>query len=447
MIRVGRVNYVALRRRLQGMAFLILVISLVALSIAKYSGAFSRGVPVTLQIDHTGLQLDKRSDVKLRGVIVGEVSDLSTSGGAATVALLLKPESVHLIPDNVSARILPKTLFGEKYVSLILPQRPSGRPLSAGAVIPQDRSQAAREVGAALDSLLPLLQDVAPQDLANTLGAISGALRGRGQELGDTLVRVQQLLSGLNPALPQLQEDITRAADFADTYTQAAPDLLAALADLSTTTRTVAEQRENLAELFSSVIRASEDLRGFLRDNKENLIALAAESRPTLASLARYAPEYPCLLHQIAGLVPQLDQTFGVGSHQPGLHVYLEVTNNRGKYLPGVDEPRYQEDRGPRCYPVRDGIKFPQYPGGPIHDGSTPPPTGPSDPSPGVGPANAPSQTSPQGGVMGLPNYPAEQQFLTALLAWADGAQPAEIPGWTSFLLGPLLRGSEVTLR
>jgi phospholipid/cholesterol/gamma-HCH transport system substrate-binding protein len=48
---------------------------------------------------------------------------------------------------------------------------------------------------------------------------------------------------------------------------------------------------------------------------------------------------------------------------------------------------------------------------------------------------------------MGLPNSPAEQQFLSALLASADGAQGAETPGWTSFLLGPLLRGTDVTLR
>ena len=422
---------VVIRRRLQGVAFLIVVSSLVGLSIAKYSGAFARGIPVTLHTDHTGLQLNQRSDVKVRGLIVGEVADVSSSGGVATVHLTLNPELVHLIPDNVSARLLPKTLFGEKYVSLVLPQRPSGRPLSAGDVIPRDRSQPARELESALDSLLPLLQDVAPQDLANTLGAVSGALRGRGSQLGDTLVRVQQLVSGLNTALPHLQEDITRTADLADTYTQAAPDLLAALADLSTTTRTMFEQRENLAGLFSSVTRVSDDLRGFLRDNQRNLIALAADSRPTLESLARYAPEYPCLLNQIAGLVPQLNRVLGVGTNQPGAHVYLEVINNRGKYLPGVDEPSYAEDRGPRCYPVRDATKFPQYPGGPIQDGSTVPPPGPEDPSPGTG----------------LPNSRAEQQFIAVLLASASGEQPTEIPGWTSFLVGPLLRGTEVTLR
>ncbi|HEU0086301.1 MAG TPA: MCE family protein [Pseudonocardiaceae bacterium] len=360
-------------RRLQGIAFLAVVIALIALSVARYSGAFADGVPVTLQTDRTGLQLDNRADVKVRGVIVGEVVDVRATGHAATVHLRLRPETVAQIPDNVHARLLPKTLFGEKYVALMVPAHPSGRALSAGDIISQDRSQAARELDAALDGLLPLLQAVAPQQLASTLGAVSTALDGRGRQLGDTLVRQQQLVSGLNTALPDLQADISGIADLAQTYSQAAPDLSAALADLATTSRTLAEQRQHLAALFDSVARASGDLRGFTAANGENIIALSTDSRPTLQSLARYAPEYPCLLGRLAGLVPKVDQAMGVGTSEPGLHVLAQVSGSRGKYLPGVDEPRYEEDRGPRCYPMPAGQRFPQYPpGGPLKDGSTP---------------------------------------------------------------------------
>ncbi|MGH3927444.1 MAG: MlaD family protein, partial [Pseudonocardiaceae bacterium] len=145
-------------RRLSGVAFLLVVISLIGLSVATYSGAFADGVPVTLQTDNTGLQLDERADVKVRGLIVGEVTDVRSSGEFATVQLLLHPDKVALIPANVQARLLPKTLFGERYVSLVIPERPAARSLVAGEVIGQDRSQAARELESALDGLLPLLQ-------------------------------------------------------------------------------------------------------------------------------------------------------------------------------------------------------------------------------------------------------------------------------------------------
>ncbi|MGQ0773203.1 MAG: MCE family protein [Pseudonocardiales bacterium] len=365
-------------RRLSGAAFLLVVISLIGLSVATYSGAFDDGIEVTLQTDNTGLQLEERADVKVRGLIVGEVAEVSSSGEFATVHLLLHPDKVALIPANVQARLLPKTLFGERYVALVIPEQPATRSLAAGEVIGQDRSQAARELESALDGLLPLLQAVQPDELASTLGAVSAALSGRGDQLGDTLVRQQQLVSGLNTALPELQEDITRIADLAETYAQAAPDLTAALADLSVTSVTVAEQRQNLAGVFASVTQASADTRGFLAANRANLIALAAEARPTLESLARYAPQYPCLFGQLAGLVPQINEVAGVGTSEPGLHVVLEVTRTRGKYVPGRDEPRNDEDRGPRCYPVLDGENFPQYPpDGPFQDGSSPVPAPP----------------------------------------------------------------------
>lgn len=420
-----------IRRRLQGLGFLVVVLALIALSIAKYSGAFRAGVPVTLQADHTGLQLERQADVKVRGLIVGEVTDVSSSGDVATVQLLLQPDKVALIPANTQARLLPKTLFGEKYVALVPPARPAARPLAGGDVITQDRTRTARELEAALDDLLPLLQQVRPDELAGTLGAVSGALAGRGQRLGDTLAAQQQLVSGLNTALPELQEDISAAADLADTYTAAAPDLAGALADLSTVSRTAAQQRQNLAVLFGSVTRASDDLRGFLAANRDNVIALAADSRPTLQSLARYAPEYPCLLGQLAELAPKVNRAMGVGTGEPGLHVVLEVSADRGKYLPGVDEPRYEEDRGPRCYPVTPGQNFPQYPpDGPLRDGSTAPPAA------GSGPV-----------LSGLPNSPAEQRFIAAVLGAASGRPAAEIPPWSSYLVGPLLRGAEVTVR
>jgi phospholipid/cholesterol/gamma-HCH transport system substrate-binding protein len=435
---------VVIRRRLQGVAFLLVVVTLIALALAKYNGVFTSGVPVSLQVDSTGLQLDDRADVKVRGLIVGQVDKVTSSGELATVHMELQPDMVHLIPDNVSARLLPKTLFGEKYVSLVLPAQPSGRTLASGDVITQDRSQTARELEAALDDLLPLLQAVKPQDLAATLGAVSTALDGRGKQLGNTLVRQEQLVSGLNSVLPQLQEDISRTGDLADTYNKAAPDLLAALADLTTTSRTVVDQQQNLAHLYASVTGSAEDLRGFLAANEDNLISLAADSKPTLQTLARYSPEYPCLLNQLTALVPRIDRTMGVGTNKPGLHIKLEVTNSRGKYLPGVDEPRYEDDRGPTCYRLPDGQRFPQYPGGPLRDGATAPPAAAIGPS-GQGPAQTAGQSA--GAAMGLPNSPAEQQYIASLLAAASGKKPSEIPRWSSFLVGPLLRGTEVTVR
>jgi virulence factor Mce-like protein len=430
-----------IKRRVQGLAFVVVLVAMVGLAVGKYAGAFESGVPVTLRVDKVGNQLSEKADVKIRGVEVGTVKAVHTDGSGATIDMSIDPDKVDLVPKNVSARLIPKTLFGEKYVSLVPPAGGGFTKIAAGDVIPQDRSQSAREVESALDALLPLLQDVEPQKLATTLSAVSMALDGRGEQLGKTLVNLQKLTNGIKPAIPELQTDISQLADFSGNLNQAAPDLLDALEDLSATSRTLVEQHDDLRDLFSSVTDASDDLRAFLAANKKNLISLADSSRPTLESLARYAPEYPCLFKQLAGIVPYINKTVRKGTDEPGLHISLEIVNNRGKYVPG-DEPRYLDDRGPRCYPIKE--LGPQYPpDGPFKDGSKPPPASTNtefgDPEEaGVVPASYKG--------LSVANSPGEQQVIGEIVAARSGTSPSEVPSWGSMLVGPLYRGQEVTV-
>ncbi len=434
-----------MKRRLQGLLFVVVLLALVGLSVGRYAGAFDSGVPVTLQVDRVGNQLADRADVKVRGLDVGRVTSVTTDGDAATVEMSIDPDKVDLIPANVSARLIPKTLFGERYVSLVLPDGSHAPPLAAGDVIPMDRSESARELERVLDGLLPLLTAVEPQELATTLGAMSQALEGRGENLGQTLVRLQQLTSGLRPAIPDLQADITQLADFAANVDKAAPDLLDALEDFTVTSRTVVEQRAQLRELLTSVTSASDDLRRFLDANGENIISLADSSRPTLETLARYSPEFPCLFNQLAGLVPRLDEAFGAGSDHPGLHATIEIVASQGKYEPDQDEPRYLDDRGPRCYPIQ--IPGPdQPPDGPFKDGTEPHKNPPTNTQYGDAEDFGAVPTSYSGADMGVPNSPGERQVVNELLALQQGTSPEAVPAWSTMLVGPLYRGTEVTV-
>ncbi|AHH96789.1 MCE family protein [Kutzneria albida] len=408
-----------------GVVFLLVVALFVSFTIALYRKAFTPVVPVRLETDAVGNQLQPGADVKVRGVLVGEVRTISTNGRTAVLDLALRPDRVAWIPDNVTARLLPKTLFGERYVSLVPPPDP-GRPITAGAVISQDRSSAAIEIGKVLDDVLPVLRAVQPQKLATTLNALAQALDGRGKQAGQLMVQANNFLRELTPALPDLAADLAALPEVADTYAKAAPDALRALADLTTTSRTLVEQRDNLRTLYAAVTTTAVDLGSFLRVNQANLIGLTASARPTLEVLAKYAPEYPCVLGQLADQVPTADFTFGKGTDHPQMGKFtLTITASRGAYQPGVDTPKYQDTRGPQCYQKASGGNlFPQYPpGGPIRDGSTKP------------------------AAASLPGSPAEQQLVSTLLAPGLGGSPTNGPQWSALLMGPLLRGAEVGLR
>ncbi|KAA2234892.1 ABC transporter substrate-binding protein, partial [Solihabitans fulvus] len=76
-----------------------------------------------------------------------------------------------------------------------------------------------------------------------------------------------------------------------------------------------------------------------------------------------YAPEYPCFLQGLASFAPIIEKAFGKGTDKPGLHITMEITNNRGNYKPNQDEPVYGDKRGPRCYDITPRpTPFPQYP-------------------------------------------------------------------------------------
>lgn len=394
--------------QLAGAAFLVVLALLGWLTVAIYDKDFDHSDLVRLETDRAGSQLTPTAEVKVRGVPFGEVREVRSTPAGAEIDLALDPAKIGALPRNVSARLLPKTLFGQRYVDLVLPQTGQGN-LRAGDVIAQDDSSNAIEVERVLDDLLPLLRAVQPQKLNSSLGAISQALDNRGKPLGDSIVKLQNLLAQVNPLLPRLQQDLSGLAAASDVYTTAAPDILHALADLSTTSKTIVDNQDGLRSLFASVTGASQNLGDFLRKNKDNLIGVSAESRSSLELLSQYSPEFPCLFDAVNRLKPLMEKALGAGTGEPGLHVVLTVQDPREKYVPGRDTPSFTATGGPRCY------------GG------------------GGGGATAGAGS----GDLGPANSPGERALVTELLR----PQLGDVPGWSSVLIGPALRGTEVTVR
>ena len=137
--------------KLLGVVFLAMLLAGVYLTYGIFTKKFSDYDEVKLQTSTIGLQLPARADVKIRGVIVGEVLEFDTVSDGAELTLGLFPSEVDSIPANVTGSIVPKTLFGEKYVSLVVPEDPAPQPIEAGTVI--KRTAVATEVEEVLSDL------------------------------------------------------------------------------------------------------------------------------------------------------------------------------------------------------------------------------------------------------------------------------------------------------
>jgi virulence factor Mce-like protein len=450
-----------IRTRLQGLAFLVVLALLLGLSVASYNKAFTEVARVTLETDTAGNQLQVTSDVKVRGVIVGEVRGVAADAEGATIDLAIEPEYLEQIPADVTARLLPKTLFGERFVALQLPENPGEERLADGDVIGQDRTENAIELQRVIDDTLPLLQAVHPDDLSFTLGAVADALRGKGDDLGANLAGTGEYVGEINTVLPQLQADISGLADFAETYQGAADDLLAVLDNLAVTNTTVVDQAEQLRRTFSVGTSSSNETAAFLERNERNLISLAETSRPVLGLFAEYSPVYPCLLEGLARSVPRIGETFGQDG-DPALNLNIQFTlPPRSPYQPG-DQPVYADAAPPDCrglddidgeiaqaesgeyycpYPPNDGIESPESAERPepaCYEG------GADD---GGNPDNVPTARAGRSLPGVLAGSKAELDFVRSILAYQSGARPRDVTDLGAATLAPILRGKSVMLR
>lgn len=280
-------------KRLMAALFLVIVVAFVATTIAVYNRVFTSSDTVDLVTDEMAFALPKDADVKVRGVFVGRVAAVEPQGSQVLVRMEMDPEFTGQLPANVAGRLLPKTLFGERYVDLAYPDDPVGE-LAAGDVIYQDTRGNAVELGHVLDGLLPVLEAVPPENLAATLGALNQALAGNGDRIGASFAEIGQVFDGITEEMPALESGLRDLATFSQTYSEAVPELIHALDALRTTGNTVVDRREDIGHGLDRVAESSAVLTGFLATNRDDLIAIAADSRDVLEILAEYSGVIPC---------------------------------------------------------------------------------------------------------------------------------------------------------
>ncbi len=325
----------------------VVFVGLLVLGVWAVNGVFTQKFTpfdtVTLQTDTAGLNLPAKADVKVRGVIVGQVNKAESEGKGATLTLGIKPDEIDSIPKNVSAALLPKTLFGEKYVDLTIPADPSSKSLAAGDKITQTKLPI--EVERVLNDLYPLLRTVQPAELNYTLNALATALEGRGKKIGDSLATLDGYLKQTNPQIPALIDDIKLLSTVTDTYADVVPALAATLRNTVKTGHTLVSKEQKLNAFLTDLTAFSNTTKTFLDQNGDNIIRLGQLSEPILALLQRYSGTFPCLLDGIVRQAPQLAQTFRGFI----FHINLKVLPAQPRGYTAADHQVYGADNAPNC--------------------------------------------------------------------------------------------------
>ena len=313
---------------------LAVLVFMVWLTWAFFNKSFVNYDNVTLTGAKAGLSLPENADIKLRGMIVGEVREVKAEGGEVTFTLGMNPKLINEVPADVTAQIVPKTLFGEKYISLIPSDTPSGAKLKAGdtirgAIVPIEFEKL-------LNDIYPLLTAVDPENLATTLSALASTFEGRGEDFGNTLVTLNNYLKKFNPESQAAVDDIIKFGQVSDSYAGSMPTFGRLLKNSVITSHTIVAKRTALAAFFDESRRLADQLRVLFAASGDDMVALAAQSVTPLGVAEKYSSTFPCFFKAYDRLIDErLDSVF----RGLTLHIDLEtVSPQPTKYDIGARE-------------------------------------------------------------------------------------------------------------
>jgi virulence factor Mce-like protein len=243
------------------------------------------------------------SDVRILGIDVGEITDITALGDKVRVEMMVDEE--YDIPADAEAIVLAPSLVSDRYVQFA-PVYDGGPTMEHGAEVPLDRTGTPVELDQVYGALDELSAALGPTG-ANENGALSdlvdvGAanLEGNGEALNRTLTGFSQAVETLATHRDDLFSSLenlqvfTSALATIDAQVGAFNDNMAAVADL------LEAERGDLALAFELLNQALADVSGFIQDNVDlissNVNKLAdvtlalVQQRSALAEVLEVAP-------------------------------------------------------------------------------------------------------------------------------------------------------------
>ena len=267
---------------LTGAISLLVAVALITIGIKGAFGAFAGGYELVGSFDAAGQGLLEGSDVKVRGVNIGEVKGIRLVDGRAEVTLRI--EDGEQIPVDATATIRPKTLFGEKFIDI-----DPGANEGTGPYL-DDGDEIADTLGgfeleAVLTDLYPVLEAVDPEDLTTVLTELAEGGRGLGQQINRSIVNGEELSAMFAENADLTTEFLTDLAALSDQLAGSAEDLVGIAEAGNVALPTLVEGEAELIDLLQQAGRLSNDVADLLEANPGFVEASFVDGSRTLQVL------------------------------------------------------------------------------------------------------------------------------------------------------------------
>jgi phospholipid/cholesterol/gamma-HCH transport system substrate-binding protein len=255
-------NFVApLVKTLVFAAVTVTLTALLGLTIANTTIGETSGYTARFT-DATGLNVG--DDVRMSGVRIGEVSDISVHADKYA-DVRFDVEASRRLPRSLTATIKYRNLIGQRYVSLGLGA--GGDPnaiLRPGDVIPPERTRPALNLTVLFNGFRPLFEAIDPKEVNQLAGELIQVLQGEGGTIDSVLAHTASLsgaIAGKDQVIGQVIENLNTVLTTVNDRTAEVSGLIDQLQQLATG---LAAQRKPIGEAIGALGELTDTTAGLL---------------------------------------------------------------------------------------------------------------------------------------------------------------------------------------
>lgn len=318
-----------------GALALALFFGAVALTWIFLKGGFVSGVPISafFSAPGSGQQLPVGGDVKVRGVLVGRISDirLDDDGNSVVEMLLNQPDAV---PASSSAEIRSKTIFGQKWVELIPPMSAGGRGFAAGDVIPDERTVEPLELERALQLGHDLLAAIPLDDLSTVLSELADGFAGQEAAAGSAIDDGLVALRAVNARRDRFDLALRQLRAVSEWVNDHDDDVLSFMSSLDSANRTLVGAAPEFRSSLQSLPVFLDQLAAFQESTEDDLGRLVEDGADVAELVAARADRLVDLVRQLEAFTT----VWNSGLSQPCAGVFeSSMTCWQVYQLPGIE--------------------------------------------------------------------------------------------------------------
>jgi phospholipid/cholesterol/gamma-HCH transport system substrate-binding protein len=235
-----------------------------------------------------------KSMVKVGNIAVGVVQSIDVDQKSWTAVVKCKIRNDVDLPANAVAQVRRSSLLGEWFVELSPPAaHADAAQLADGATIGLDRTAQTAPVEEVLGALSLLLTNGGVPQLNTIVRELNAAFDGRGPQFRSLLTQLDVFVAQLDDNRGDIVRAIDALAKLSGTLRTNRTEIAKALDELPAGVQVLADQRQQLVTMLTSLDRLSTVATRVVRSSSANTVADLRALVPTLSKLAEAGTDLP----------------------------------------------------------------------------------------------------------------------------------------------------------